>query len=147
MNWQWHHLPLSVHEPATTREARLAECAGETGGHVAFWQAVTWIYQHTRSDGQGLPTDVQYPYKSAALQTCLDSARPDALIRAEADEAAHDDIAVTPTLRLLDHQTGQSLVLHGPVDGDAVLSAIDLLAARAGDAEPMESEKRPVTVH
>src|SRR6266851_99555 len=25
VNWQWHHLPLSVHEPATSREARIAE--------------------------------------------------------------------------------------------------------------------------
>jgi protein-disulfide isomerase len=130
VNWQWHHLPLSVHEPATSREARIAECAGETGGRAAFWQAVAWIYQHTRSDGQGLPTDVQYPHKSTALQTCLDSRRPDALIRTEAEEAARDNIVVTPTLRLLDHQTSKTLVLHGPVEGDALLSAIDLLAAR-----------------
>src|SRR3546814_12901129 len=32
VNWQWHHLPLSMHEPAATAEARLAACAGETGG-------------------------------------------------------------------------------------------------------------------
>ena len=32
VNWQWHHLPLSMHEPAATAGARLAECAGETGG-------------------------------------------------------------------------------------------------------------------
>nr|MBF3179047.1 thioredoxin domain-containing protein [Pseudomonas aeruginosa] len=31
VNWQWHHLPLSMHEPAATAGARLAECAGETG--------------------------------------------------------------------------------------------------------------------
>jgi protein-disulfide isomerase len=147
VNWQWHHLPLSVHEPATSREARFAECVGETGGHVAFWQAVAWIYQHTRSDGQGLPTDVQYPFKSATLQTCLDSARPDALIRSEAEEAAHDDIAVTPTLRLLDHQTSKTLVLSGPVEGDALLSAIDLLVAQAAGAEPVESQKPSFASH
>lgn len=37
VNWQWHHLPLSMHEPAATAGARLAECAGETGGHATFW--------------------------------------------------------------------------------------------------------------
>lgn len=147
VNWQWHHLPLSVHEPATTREARIAECAGETGGRAAFWQAVAWIYVHSRSDGQGLPADAQFPYKSAALQSCLDSTRPDALIRTEAEEAAHDDIAVTPTLRLFDHQTGKTLVLHGPVEGDALLSAIDLLAVPATGAGPMESQKPPFTSH
>ena len=52
---QWHHLPLAAHEPAASAEASLAECAGESGGHAAFWQAVEWVYAHTRSDGQGLP--------------------------------------------------------------------------------------------
>src|SRR5258708_25444356 len=56
VNWQWHHLPLSMHEPATTQEARVAECAGETGGPAAFWQAVASVYQHTPRDGPGLPT-------------------------------------------------------------------------------------------
>lgn len=41
---QWHHLPLAAHEPAASAEARLAECAGEAGGHAAFWQAVEWVY-------------------------------------------------------------------------------------------------------
>ncbi len=45
VNWQWHHLPLPIHEPATSREARLAECAGETGGRTAFWASVEWIYR------------------------------------------------------------------------------------------------------
>jgi protein-disulfide isomerase len=147
VNWQWHHLPLSEHEPATTREARLAECAGETGGHAAFWLAVAWIYQHTRSDGQGLPADAQYPHQSPALQACLDSTRPDAVIRTEAEEAARDEITATPTLRLLDHQTGKMMVLHGPVEGDALLSAIDLLGAPAGDSERLKSQNPPFTSH
>lgn len=36
VNWQWHHLPLPIHEPAATRGARLAECAGEVGGATAM---------------------------------------------------------------------------------------------------------------
>lgn len=147
VSWQWHHLPLSVHEPATTIEARLAECAGETNGNAAFWEAVAWIYQHTRSDGQGIPADTQYPHPSPALQTCLGSTHPDAVIHAQAEEAAHDDIAATPTLRLLDHQTGKTLVMHGPVEDDALLSAIDLLAAPAGDTEVTEPRTRSEAPH
>ena len=52
---QWHHQPLAAYEPAASAEARLAECAAETGGHAAFWQAIEWVYAHTRSDGLGLP--------------------------------------------------------------------------------------------
>ena len=55
VNWQWHHLPLSMHEPAATAGARLAECAGEAGGHATFWQVVAWLYSSTRGDGQGVP--------------------------------------------------------------------------------------------
>ena len=33
---QWQHQPLAAHEPAASAEARLAECAAESGGHVAF---------------------------------------------------------------------------------------------------------------
>ncbi|HJE68401.1 DsbA family protein, partial [Pseudomonas oryzihabitans] len=58
---QWHHQPLAAHEPAASAEARLAECAAEAGGHAAFWQAVEWVYAHTRSDGQGLPDGLRYP--------------------------------------------------------------------------------------
>nr|HPK33371.1 disulfide bond formation protein DsbA [Ottowia sp.] len=41
--------------------------------------------------------------------------------------------------RLQDRQSGKTLLLHGPVEGDALLSAIDLLAASAA-AEPASKE-------
>lgn len=135
VNWQWHHLPLAQHEPAATEEARLAECAGETAGHAAFWRTVAWIYEHTRGGGRGLPAGASPPGMTHALQECLASDRPDALIRTQADEAARDGIAATPTLRLIDHQTGRSLWLPaGAVGNDALLSAVDWLAAPHGDS-------------
>ncbi|MEI0762843.1 disulfide bond formation protein DsbA, partial [Pseudomonas aeruginosa] len=63
---QWHHQPLAAHEPAASAEARLAECAAEAGGHAAFWQAVEWVYAHTRSDGLGLPDGLRYPESTPA---------------------------------------------------------------------------------
>ncbi|HEY8330180.1 MAG TPA: thioredoxin domain-containing protein [Pseudomonas sp.] len=141
VNWQWRHLPLSMHEPAATVEARLAECAGEAGGHAAFWQAVAWLYANTRGDGQGLPEGLRYPALTPAMQACLDSERPDAVIRAQAVEAAQQGIAATPTLLLRDRDTGKTLLLHGPMDGDALLSALDLLAA--GDTASAESSHPP----
>ncbi|SUD31439.1 dsba oxidoreductase [Pseudomonas fluorescens] len=135
VNVQWHHLPLSIHEPAATAEARLAECAGEVGGHEGFWQAVAWIYSHSRGDGQGLPADVHFPEATPAVQSCLDSDRPDVAIRAQAAEAAQSGIAATPTLRLRDSHSGKTLLLHGTVEGDALMSAIDLLSSSAKTAE------------
>jgi len=37
-------------------------------------------------------------------------------------------ITATPSLRLVDNASGQSMVLPGQVPGDVLLSAIDLLA-------------------
>ena len=135
-NWQWHHLPLAMHEPAASVEARLVECIGESGGANAFWQAVEWVYAHTRGDGQGLPEGLRYPDLKPEAQQCLDSDRPDAVIRAQVSEAAKYQVAVTHTLRLQDRESGKTLVLHGPVGGDALLSAVDLLIADSTVAPP-----------
>jgi protein-disulfide isomerase len=135
---QWHHLPLPAHEPAASTEARLAECAAESGGHTAFWQAVEWVYAHTRSDGQGLPDNLRYPDLTPAIEQCLASERPDVMIRAQAAEATKSGVTATPSLRLQDRQTGQAILLQGPIEGDALLSAMDMLAAD-------DSEARPVT--
>ena len=133
---QWHHLPLAAHEPAASAQARLAECAGEAGGHEAFWQAVAWVYAHTRSDGQGLPDGLRYAGLTPAIEQCLASERPDATIRQQAEEAMKGGVTATPSLRLLDRDTGQSVLLQGPVEGDALLSAMDMLAAGATPASP-----------
>jgi protein-disulfide isomerase len=126
---QWHHQPLATHEPAASAEARLAECAAEAGGHAAFWHAVEWVYAHTRSDGQGLPDGLHYPESTPAIEQCMASERPNAAIRAQAAEATKSGVTATPSLRLLDRQTGQAILLRGPIEGDALLSAMDMLAA------------------
>src|SRR5690606_16114271 len=134
VNWQWHHLPLPMHEPAATQGARLGECAGEIGGRTAFWNTVAWIYQHSRGDGRSLPPGAPPPGATSALQACLASTRPDAVIAAQAEEAAQAGIAATPTLRVIDNRSGRSLLLPGAVEGDALLSALDLLASSHDDA-------------
>ncbi|HCI3240615.1 TPA: disulfide bond formation protein DsbA, partial [Pseudomonas aeruginosa] len=95
----------------------------------AFWQAVEWVYAHTRSDGQGLPDGLRYPETTSAIEQCMASERPNVAIRAQAAEATKSGVTATPSLRLLDRQTGQAILLQGPIEGDALLSAMDLLAA------------------
>src|SRR3546814_3049361 len=78
------------------------------------------------------------------MQGCLDSERPDAVIRAQAVEAAQQGIAATPALQLRERESGKTLLLHGTVEGDALLSAIDLLAAgNTTVAEPATSPEMP----
>jgi protein-disulfide isomerase len=132
----WHHLPLAAHEPAASAEARLAECAAESAGHAAFWQSVEWVYAHTRGDGQGLPDGLRYPGLTPAIEQCLASERPDAVIRAQAEQAMSSGVSATPSVRLHDRQTNQSILLQGPVEGDLLLSAIDMLASGEADTAP-----------
>ena len=133
---QWQHQPLAAHEPAASAEARLAECAAETGGHVAFWQAIEWVYAHTRSDGLGLPEGLRYPGLNPAVEQCLASERPERVIRAQAEEATKGGVTATPSLRLHDRQTSQAILLQGPIEGDALLSAMDMLAAEDSVVSP-----------
>ena len=139
---------ITSRRPCTSPGIRLPthawrSASGETGGHATFWQAVAWFYSNTRGDGQGPPEGLRYPDLTPAMQGCLDSERPDAVIRAQAAEAAQQGIAATPALQLRDRESGKTLLLHGPVEGDALLSAIDLLAAGKHD----RSRTRPFPRH
>lgn len=144
---QWHHLPLPAHEPAATELASLAECLGEAGGHDAFFEAVGWLYQRTRGDGQGLPDGLRHPGTTPAVKACVDSGRTQAIVRSQAEESAHGGVTATPSLRVTDRETGRSLLLQGPVEGDALLSAIDLLLENPSVPATTLSEKGKETLN
>lgn len=129
VNWQWHHFPLLGDDPVTMQAARLAECAGEIGGNASFWRAVAWLYQHDSRDVSTLIQDVDLSEKRAAVEACTTSARLDTYIREQSIAASRDGVYATPTLRIVDHETGRDLLLPGPAEGDVLLSAIDFLLA------------------
>ncbi|MBI2748000.1 MULTISPECIES: DsbA family protein [Comamonadaceae] len=146
VNLQWHHVPMSIHEPAASQEARLVECAGQAGGHEAFWAAVQWVYANTRSDGQGVPDLEMFPGMSADLKACLSGEPSARIVHAQAAEAAASGITATPSLRLIDRTSGRSIVLPGPVPGDALLSAIDMLAANdLAETKPSDGAGTPAS--
>ena len=128
VNWQWQHRPLAIHEPAATREARLAECAGRTNGNEAFWRATAWIYSNTRGNGEGLPASAVFPVSSPKLKACLDNPDVGKAVQAQAEAARRAGIDATPTVKLVDRSSGKAIVLEGAIEGDALLSAMDWLA-------------------
>lgn len=136
-NLQWHHLPLSMHEPMAGYEARWAECAGIEGGNDAFWRAIELIYKGTRSNGAGSANAPRLPGlndQQIALDECASqNASVLQKVRAQTDQASLDGITATPTLIVKDKVTGRSIKLQGAPDGDVLLSAIDWLS-RAGSA-------------
>jgi len=130
VNLHWHHLPLSFHEPAASEAARWVECAGKINGNAAFWYAVQWVYANTRSDGRGVPDFGAFPGAGATLKSCVASEQVVNIVQTQADEALASGITATPSLRLIDNASGQSMVLPGQVPGDVLLSAIDMMAAQ-----------------
>lgn len=124
----WHHLPLPDHEPKASELASAAECVGALDGQASYWTTVDWIYRHTRGGGLGLPEGTVLPGWRADLATCLESGRPQGIVREQANEALREGIHATPALRLHDSISNQSLLLSGPVESDALLSALDLLS-------------------
>lgn len=142
VNWRWQHRPLAIHEPAATREARLAECAGRTNGNEEFWRAVAWIYANTRGNGEGLPASAAFPETSPKLKACLNNPDIGKAVQAQAEAAHRTDIDATPTVKLVDRSSGKAIVLEGAIDGDALLSAIDWLA----DSSQTKAPPAPSTV-
>ncbi|MFG6892079.1 DsbA family protein [Burkholderia pseudomallei] len=139
VNWQWQHRPLPIHEPATTREAWLAECAGRTNGNEGFWRAVAWIYANTRGNGEGLPASAAFPENSPKLKACLDNPDIGKAVQAQAEVAHRAGIEATPTVKLMDRASGKTIVLEGAIEGDALLSAMDWLADSSQTKTPPTS--------
>lgn len=128
VNWQWHHLPLPGHEPAASTSAEFAECAGEADGSAAFWDSLGWIYEHTQGDGRGLSVQKAFPGLTPAMKACIADRHARAYVRSQVDQAAREGVSATPTLKVRDNRTGRSLLITGPVSGDGLLSAMDMLA-------------------
>jgi protein-disulfide isomerase len=127
VQWEWRHLPLPEHEPAASGSAQLAECVGMASGSRAFFESVDWIYQHSRGAGQGVPEELSPPSATAKVQRCVASGQTEPVIRTHVESAAREGIVATPTIQLVDRSSGRTLLLPGPVIGDALLSALDLL--------------------
>ena len=129
VNLAWHHLPLPQPEPAASREARLAECVGQFDGREGFWGAVVWVYLHTQGNGRGLAAGTSYPGANPSLQRCLADEQAAHTVAAQQAAALQNGLNATPTLRLIDNHTRHTLILEGPIEPDALLSAVDLLSA------------------
>jgi len=82
----------------------------------------------------GARTDVQLPTRA-----CLDSGHP------QAAQALRDGITATPALRLRDELSGQPLLLLGPLEGDALVSALDPRRVRAH--YPLSTLARQPRIH
>ncbi|KPX35946.1 thioredoxin domain-containing protein [Pseudomonas ficuserectae] len=125
----WQHLPLSMHEPAATREALIAECAGWIGGNEAFWRTTALIFQQTGGDGAGLKGQQLRIADADRVEKCVASDRFLGKITKQIAAANDRGIRETPSVMVTDNISSQSVILTGPADENVLLSAIDSLGA------------------
>jgi len=98
--WVFRHYPLqTLHEQAYA-EAETAECVGQIGGDVKFWQFIDEIFIATKSnDGLDLSTLPALAEKVGLAQADIDKCLADGKGKAgvDADIANGQDILVTGT--------------------------------------------------
>lgn len=134
VNWVYRHFPISSHDPAATREAEAAECAGELGGNEAFWAVSDAIFERTRSNGRGIDGGLAPLAAGAGLETsafteCLDSGRMKARVQRDLREGQGAGVRGTPGNFLLDRATGEIVPMTGARPLGQLAAAVDRLLA------------------
>ncbi|MEB3736062.1 thioredoxin domain-containing protein [Halopseudomonas pachastrellae] len=110
---QWHHLPLAAHEPVASALASMAECAGRNRRAWCVLRCHRLAVPAHTQRRPGAPRGRRFPGLTPALRDCLDSERPQAVVRTQAEQGTHAGITATPSLRLEDRQSGRRCCCRG----------------------------------
>jgi protein-disulfide isomerase len=134
VNWVLRHFPLPMHDPAARLEAIAAECAGRLGGNDAFWKYADAIFEHTRSNGQGLPGEDPLMQLAGALgldQGAFGRCLHDKEIAKRVEEDLLDGNAAgvsgTPTILIRNNRTGNIERRIGAVQSESLSQSIERL--------------------
>lgn len=132
VNWQWKHLPLGFHNPASQVQAQAAECVAELGDNRKFWMFLEEVFKSTRGGGQGVADLVgvatSIGIEDGAFRECMQSGRHQAKVDEDVAQATKFGINGTPATFIVDNQTGNSQLVSGAQPEQALLSAISKLA-------------------
>lgn len=126
---EFHHFPLSQHEPGASTAAQAAECAGDQG---AFWPMHDKLFADQNSGAAAFSAERMIEYAedlgldSRAFTQCLTGQEHYQAVRASLNEAMSLGLNSTPSLLI----NGE--LVNNPMDYDAVSAEIDRLLAAAG---------------
>ena len=124
---------VQPHEPAATAGARLVECAARRADCATF-AGRGWLYSNTRWRRPACRRACAIP---TSRQPCrvVSTRSPDAVIPRPGGGSRRAGHRGHAGLKLRDRESGKTPAA-GSVEGDALLSAIDLLAGSTTAAEP-----------
>jgi len=121
--WVYRHFPLDIH-PRSPKESEASECAFELAGNNGFWSFVDKVFEITPANN-GLDS-VQLPVIAgqvgldvAKFNTCLDSGKYAAKIKADYDDGLKAGVNGTP------HTV---LIMNSPLTPAAEKSLTDINA-------------------
>ena len=132
VNWVFRHFPIEQLHPVKARkEAVAAECAGELGGHDAFWKFADRFFELTPSNNR---TDVDTVLPQIAREigldekqfaSCLVSGRHDKRIDKDIRDANTSGANGTPWSVIVS-KGGKTYVLSGAQPQAAIKQLVDL---------------------
>ncbi|HRJ41237.1 MAG: DsbA family protein [Caldilineaceae bacterium] len=126
---EYHHFPLSQHEPGASTAAWAAECAADQG---AFWPMHDKLFAGQNSGAAAFSAERMIKYAeeleldSRVFTQCITGQTHFANVRASLNEAMSLGLNSTPSLLI----NGQ--LTENPMDYTAVSAEIDRLLAAAG---------------
>jgi protein-disulfide isomerase len=125
VNWVYRHLPFHKKAP---REALATECAFDQGGNEKFWQYLDKIYEITPGNDGLADSELPNIAETVGLDKtkfleCLNSARFDTKINAQANDARASGGQATPFNFII--VNGDSLELQGALPYENLKAFID----------------------
>lgn len=128
VNWEWKHFPLPSHNPVAAIEAQASECVASISGNRAFWVYLHQIFELTKGNGQGAGDLVQIAANigvdDKAFSNCLNEATFREKVIADMMQAKSLGINSTPVTFIVDNQTGNSTLMRGLQNPEAIVSTI-----------------------
>jgi len=133
VNWVYRHFPLSFHNPGAQTEAEASECAASLGGNDAFWKFANKIYERTRSNGNGFPTQglvplaVEIGLDESAFRSCLENGKFTARVQEDFEEGVQIGISGTPGNIFLNNRTGEAIPRPGAAPFESMQKIVEQL--------------------
>lgn len=138
INWVFRHFPLSDAPDGGLFEAQAAECVRDLAGSEGFWTYASQLYYLPRS-GETTSRDIARRAANAtntdwsAVAACIGNGRVIERIRHQQADAQRLGVTATPTLFLVDQQSGKYRRIDGAVSSAELQRASRALLQFGGD--------------
>lgn len=128
LNWEFKHFPLNRHNPMAALQAKAVECVKSSYGNQVAWATLDQFMTQSGGNGAGVG-DIKHFAQSLGLsgrliEMCMASTAHESRINQDFQQGQSFGVSATPTLRIIDHNTGKSVLVKGYKTPGQVLQAI-----------------------